>query len=242
MHGVTVIAKRELRVYFNSPLAYVFMFIFALLACGAALLPQFELFGRPFGGLLDKEECSLVVFFAGIPFLLAFFAPAMAMKLWADERKKGTIELLFTYPLTTSEIVLGKFAAAWIMLAIAMAATFPMLLLIESIGVLSYSLAVSGFLGVLLIAGAFTAVSCTASALTNNSVISLILGVFACSALLGLNLLPFEGGLIESLCHNAGALEHFQDLTTGKVGIEAVVYFVSVMAGCLFLNVFFLEK
>lgn len=241
MHALIVVAKRELNSYFSSPLAYVFMFIFTLLACGAALLPEFDLFGRPFGGLLDKNNCSLMVFFDTLPFLLAFFAPAMAMKLWADERKRGTIELLFTYPLSATQIVLGKFVAAWTVLIIALLTTFPLVLLIGSIGKIHYPMLISGYLATILLAGAFTAIACAASALTSNSVVSLIVGVFACSVLIGINLLPFESGIMDSVCRFAGALDHFQSMVMGKIGIHSILYFVSIAIGCFFLNLFFLE-
>lgn len=241
MHALTVIARRELKMYFNSPLAYIFMFIFTLLSCGAALMPEFEIFGRSFGGLLDKKECNLVAFFAIIPFLLAFFAPAIAMKVWADERKKATIELLLTYPLSFPQIILGKFFAAWAVLTFALVMTFPLVMLIESIGVLYYPLVFAGYMGVILLAGAFTAIACAASALTSNNVVSLILGVFACGVLIGLNLIPFESGVLEHFCRQLGALDHFQSLITGKISVQDGFYFISIMGGCLILNLFFLE-
>lgn len=241
MHALVVIAKRELRSYFGSPLAYVFMFAFTLLACGAALLPEFELFGRSFGGLLDRPDASMVVFFETMPFLLAFFAPAIAMKLWAYERKTGTIELLFTYPLSTSQVILGKFVGAWIVLLVAFLMTLPLVILIGFVGTLSYSLILSGYVGTLLLAGAFTAIACAASALTDNTVLSLILGVVICGLLLLVNLIPIDLGFLDGIIRSLGALEHFQDLVTGKISISSIVYFLSLMAGSFFLNLFFLD-
>lgn len=242
MHALLVVAKRELKSYFSSPLAYVFVFIFTLLSCGGALLPEFELFGEPFGGLLDQSECTLEVFFRNIPFLLAFFAPAIAMKLWADERKRGTIELLFTYPLSSFQIVLGKFLGAWVVLLFALLMTTPLVFFIDQIGTLDYRLVLVGYLASALIAGAFTAISCAASALTNNNVISLIIGVFFCSTLVGFNLIPFESGFMERFFQSAGILNHFSELVTGKISIQNLSYFLSLIVGCIFLNLYFLES
>lgn len=241
MNGLAVVAKRELKSYFASPLAYVFVFIFTLLACGAALLPEFGLFGRSFGGLLEQDECNLVAFFETMPFLLAFFAPAIAMKLWAHERKTGTIELLFTYPLSTAQIVLGKFAAAWVVFLFALLMTAPLVIVIESIGTLSWLLLLGGYFATALLAAALTAIACAASAVTDNNVISLIIGVFICSILLLFNLIPLETTFLESFFRAAGLLEHFESLITGKISITAIGYFLSVTAAGLLLNLFFLD-
>ncbi|MEK7482721.1 MAG: ABC transporter permease [Planctomycetota bacterium] len=241
MHALIVVAKRELQSYFGSPLAYVFVFIFSLLACGGALLPQFELFGESFGGLLEQGECSLEVFFRNIPFLMAFFAPAIAMKLWADERKKGTIELLFTYPLSSVQIVLGKFVGAWCVLLFALMMTLPLVFFVNSIGTLDYKLVLMGYFSSALLAGAFTAIACASSALTSNNVISLIIGVFFCSALVGFNLIPFETGFLDRFFQTAGVLEHYSALVNGKVSFQNMSYFFSMMLGCFFLNLYFLE-
>jgi ABC-2 type transport system permease protein len=242
MNMMMVVAQRELKSYFTSPLAYVFIFIFTLLACGGALLPEFELFGRPFGGLLESSECSLALFFKNLPFLLAFFAPAVAMKLWADERKKGTIELLFTYPLSSTHIVLGKFLGAWLVLFFALVMTVPLVFIVDQIGHLDYGLVLLGYLASLLLAGAFIGISCMTSALTSNNVISLILGVFVCGTLIGFNLIPFESGIFDRFFQNVGILEHYQSLITGQISFSNLFYFFSLMFGCFVLNLYFLES
>ena len=241
MHALIVIAKRELKSYYNSPLAYVFMFIFTLLVCGTALFPTFEILGRSFGGLLEQEECNLFVFFEAIPFFLAFFVPALAMKLWADERKKGTIELLFTYPLSAIQVILGKFVAAWIVVTFALLMTFPMILMVNTIGKIYYPLVFWGYIASILLAGAFIAIASAASALTKNSIVSLIIGVSTCSFLVGINLISFKIGILESFLRVLGALGHFDALVTGQIGLASIVYFISIMIGCFFLNLYFLE-
>src|SRR5262249_26688900 len=167
MRNVIVIAKRELAAYFISPLAYVFIVIFLALA-GA--------FGFYVGGFFQRGQADLGAFFIFHPWLFMVLVPAIGMRLWAEERRSGTIELLMTLPITPIEAVLGKFLAAWAFTTIALALTFPMWLTVNYLGAPDNGVIIASYIGSWLMAGAFLALSSCLSALTKNQVIAFIIG------------------------------------------------------------------
>jgi ABC-2 type transport system permease protein len=175
MHNVGIIMRRELASYFATPLAYVFILIFLLLA---------NAFTFYLGGFYERGQADLDPFFAFHPWLYLFLVPALSMRLWAEERKSGSIELLMTQPVTLWDAVLGKFLAAWIFIALALALTFPIWITVNYLGHPDNGAILAAYLGSLLLAGGFLAVGSFMSALTRNQVVAFILSVVACFALL----------------------------------------------------------
>ena len=174
MNSFWAVFKRELKSYFTTPLAYVFLVIFLAVA---GYLP-FK------GGLYGARQADLRALFATLPFLFVFMVPAVAMRLWAEERKIGSVELLFTLPVTIVQAVLGKFFAAWAFLGIALVLTFPIVVTVAYLGDPDGALMATGYLGSFLVAGGFLAIGCFFSALSKNQVIAFVLSLLACAVLL----------------------------------------------------------
>ncbi|MDH3318742.1 MAG: ABC transporter permease, partial [Betaproteobacteria bacterium] len=167
-HAIRTIAKRELSSYFASPVAYVFLVIFLLLT-------GFLTFTA--GAFFERGEASLASFFAWHPWVYLVLVPAVGMRLWSEERRAGTLELLLTLPVTAWQAILGKFLASWLFLAIALALTFPVVITVNLLGDPDNGALVAGYLGSLMLAGAYLAITCLTSALTRNQVIAFILAV-----------------------------------------------------------------
>lgn len=232
MRNVLIIAGRELKAYFATPVAYVFIVIF--LALSAAL--TFYL-----GGFFERGEASLAPFFIFHPWLYLLLVPAIAMRLWAEERKSGTIELLVTLPVTAAEAVIGKFLAAWAFIGVALLLTFPMWVTVNILGDPDNGVIVGGYIGSLLMAGAFLAIGSCMSALTRNQVIAFVLGATVCFlfTMSGLNLvqdslrqlgLAWFADFVASLSF----LTHFDSITRGLIGLRDLVFFLSMIAFWLF--------
>src|SRR3954451_21220976 len=169
--NIKTIAKREIAGYFASPVAYVFIVIFLLL-CG--------FFTFMLGGFFERREASLVSFFLWHPWLYLFLVPAVGMRLWSEERRQGTMELLLTMPITSWQAIVGKFVASWLFLGLALALTFPVVLTVNYLGHPDNGVIFCAYIGSFLLAGAYLAVSCITSAMTRNQVISFILSVVVC--------------------------------------------------------------
>ncbi len=229
---IATIAKRELAAYFESPVAYVFLVIFLLLA---------GFFTFTFGGFFDRGEASLASFFGWMPWLFLFLVPAVGMRLWSDERRLGTMELLLTLPVTAWQAILGKFLASWAFLAIALVLTFPVVITVNVLGNPDNGVIVCGYIGSALLAGAYLAVSCMTSAMTRNQVISFIVAVMLCIALILVGFTPVTGllsrwagpGLVEAIA-GFSVLTHFDGLQKGVLDSRDILYFLSVMAFALF--------
>jgi len=229
---IATIAKRELAAYFESPVAYVFLVIFLLLA---------GFFTFTFGGFFDRGEASLASFFGWMPWLFLFLVPAVGMRLWSDERRLGTMELLLTLPVTAWQAILGKFLASWAFLAIALALTFPVVVTVNILGDPDNGVIVCGYVGSVLLAGAYLAVSCMTSAMTRNQVISFIVAVMLCIALILVGFTPVTDllsrwagpGLVEAIA-GFSVLTHFDGLQKGVLDSRDILYFLSVMAFALF--------
>src|SRR5215213_5272266 len=166
-----VVARRELAGYFATPVATVFIVVFLALAG----VLTFSL-----GNFFARGQADLVAFFSFLPWLLLLFVPALTMRLWAEERRLGTIELLFTLPIAPWQAGLGKVLAAWAFCAIALALTFPLWITVNVLGSPDNGVIVSGYFGSLLVAGAFLAMGSAVSALTRNQVIAFVLAVVVC--------------------------------------------------------------
>jgi ABC-2 type transport system permease protein len=232
VHHITAIAKRELSAYFASPVAYVFI-VFFLLLCG--------FFTFMVGRFFQRGEASLIAFFIWHPWLYLFLVPAVGMRTWSEERRSGTIELLLTMPITPWQAIVGKFIASWLFLAIALALTFPLVLTIGYLGSPDYGVIFCGYLGSLLMAGAYLAISCMTSALTRNQVISFILSVVACLFLILAGWPPVTDMLVQwapnwlvEAVASFSVMPHFESFQRGVIDSRDLFYFLSVIVFSLF--------
>ncbi len=223
-----IVFRRELASYFATPVAYVFILIFLVLAAGLT----FQL-----GMLYERGQADLAPFFNFHPWLYLFLIPAISMRLWAEERRNGTMELLMTQPLTIWHAVLGKFLAAWCFAGIALLLTFPVWLTVNWLGSPDNGAIVTGYVGSLLMAGGFLAIGSCMSALTRNQVIAFILSVVVCFLFLlagfPLVLEAFRGWAPSALVDAVAALSflaHFEALSKGVIDLRDVLYFVLTIA------------
>ena len=238
MKPVGIITRRELASYFATPVAYVFIIIF-LVFTG---LCTFYL-----GGLFERGQADLLALFKFLPWMYLFLVPAVSMRLWAEEHKTGSIELLLTQPVTTWQAVLGKFLAAWIFIGIALALTFPTWITVNYLGDPDNGAAFAGYIGAFIMAGAFLAVGSCMSALTNNQVIAFVLAFVVCAlaTLAGYTLVTdwsralfsgiaswtFWGSGLRAGIESFGAL-----LTDGIAGLSFLTHFENIMKGVLDLR------
>ena len=232
--NIKTIAKRELGAYFSSPLAYVFIVIYLLL-CGF-----FAFAVQP--TILDRGEASLAAnFFFWHPWFYLFLVPAVGMRLWAEERRVGTIELLLTMPITAWQAIVGKFLASWLFLAVALVLTFPIVLTVNYLGHPDNGIILCGYVGSWLMAGAYLAVSCITSAMTRNQVVSFILSVVICLFLILAGFAPVVN-LMQNSSHpwlvdlvtSFSVITHFDGFQKGVLDSRDVIFFLSVIVFSLF--------
>ena len=231
--AIKTITKRELSAYFTSPVAYVFIVIFLLLA---------GFFTFMAGGFFERGQASLTSFFVWHPWLYLFLVPAAGMRLWSEERRMGTMELLLTMPITAWQAIVGKFIASWLFLALALVCTFPVVLTVNYLGNPDNGVIFAAYVGSLLLAGSYLAISCMTSALTRNQVISFILSVVI-SLLLILAGWPPVTDLIGSVTENSAVVEavaalsvmtHFEGFQRGVLDTRDIVFFFALIVFCLF--------
>jgi ABC-2 type transport system permease protein len=239
VRNIFIIAKREFGSYFGTPLAYVFIVIFLSLTGALTFF---------LGGFLDNGQATLEAFFVYHPWLYLLLVPAVAMRLWAEERKSGTIENLMTLPVSTHEAVLGKFLAAWAFCGIALALTFPIWITVNYLGTPDNGVIVAGYVGSFLMAGAFLAIGSCMSALTKNQVIAFVIAATACFlfTMSGLDLVLnfFRGWSPEWLVDTVASLSfltHFNAVTQGLIEARDIVFFVSLITFWLFANVIIVD-
>lgn len=232
LHNIVTIAKRELTGYFASPVAYVFIVIFLLLV---------GFFTFMVGGFFERGEASLVSFFMWHPWLYLFLVPAVGMRLWSEERRLGTLELLLTMPVTTWQAIVGKFLASWGFLAIALFLTFPMIVTVSYLGDPDLGAIVTGYLGSLLMTGAYLAISCMTSAMTRNQVVSFIISVVACLLLILCGWPPVTNMLVKwaspwlvDLVSGFSVMTHFESFQRGVADSRDVYYFLGLIGFSLF--------
>ncbi len=239
MRNVWILFKRELSGYFATPIAYVFIVIFLFLS---------GIFTFYLGNFFPRNQADLLPFFSFHPWLYLFLIPALTMRLWAEERKSGTIELLLTLPMTMGQAVAGKFLAAWAFTAIALVFTFPMWLTVNYLGEPDNGTILAGYCGSLLMAGGFLAIGSCLSAITKNQVIAFVITVVVCLAfvLSGFPLvLDFFRGwapqvIIETIS-SFSFLTHFNALSRGVIDLRDIVYFVTLITFWLFANAIIIE-
>ncbi|HEX9648037.1 MAG TPA: ABC transporter permease [Alphaproteobacteria bacterium] len=239
MSAVWAIFKRELAGYFATPVAYVFIVIFLFLT---------GIFTFYLGDFYERGQADLQPFFAWHPWLYLFLVPALGMRLWAEERRTGTIELMMTLPVSVTAAVLGKFLAAWAFTAISLALTFPVWITVNYLGQPDNGVIVAGYLASLLMAGGFLAISACISALTKNQVIAFVVAVVACFLFtvsgLPLVLDAFSAWAPQALVQTIASfsfLTNFADMMRGVIDLRHIVYFGSLIAVWLFANVVAVE-
>ncbi|HTV42917.1 MAG TPA: Gldg family protein [Candidatus Sulfotelmatobacter sp.] len=232
--NIKAIARRELAGYFSSPVAYVFIVIFLLLT---------GFFTFMIGDFFERGQANLDSFFMWHPWLYLFLVPCVGMRLWAEERRVGTIELLLTKPVTVWQAVVGKFLASWIFLGLSLALTFPVVITINYLGAPDNGVVIGAYLGSLLMAGAYLAISCMTSAMTRNQVISFILSVVICLFLVLCGYPPVTSLLtrmdkpwVVDLVSSLSVMTHFQPFSTGLVDTQDVLFFLLIIAFALFAN------
>ena len=239
MTGFISVFKRELKSYFATPVAYVFLVIFLFFS---GYLPFRQ-------GFFEYRQADLRLFFMNMPLLFVFMVPCTAMRLWAEERKSGSIELLLTLPITVPQAVLGKFYAAWFFLFIALLLTFSMPLTVIYLGNPDIGLILIGYIGSILLAGGFLAVGCFFSTVTKNQVISFILSVaiLAIFVYAGMPttltyLSRFMPAGMVSAVENMSFLTHFESMERGVLEFKDIGYFVLLIIGWLFACMIILEE
>ena len=231
MKQLPIIFKREFTSFFATPLAYVFLLIFLVLS---------SVFTFYMGGFYESGQANLNPFFNFHPWLYLFLVPALAMRMWAEERKSGTIELLMTLPITRFESVVGKFLAAWVFAGIALLLTFPMVLTVNYLGSPDNGAIVTGYIGSWLLAGAYLSVGACMSALAKNQVIAFIMTVSLCFLFVvsGFSLVldVFNGWAPQWLLDTVASfsfLTRFQAISKGVIDVRDLLYFLSFIAAWL---------
>jgi len=239
MGKIGIIFRRELTAYFSTPLAYVFIVIFLVMN---------GIFTFDLGGFYMRGQADLQPFFNFHPWLYLFMIPALAMGLWSDERKTGTIELLMTLPIRLRDAVLGKFLAAWVLSGIALLLTFPVWVTVNYLGNPDNGVILAGYIGSWLMAGGFLAIGSCMSALTRNAVIAFILTVAICfmfvasGSAIVLNL--FSGWAPQILVDAIAALSfltHFDAISKGVLDIRDILFFAVVIAAWLLASAIVIE-
>jgi ABC-2 type transport system permease protein len=229
---VISIFKRELNGYFASPIAFVFIVIFLLLS---------GFFTFMVAGFFENGEAALTSFFVWLPWLFLFLVPAAGMRMWSEERRLGTIELLLTMPITTWQAIWGKFLASWAVIALAVLFTFPFVLTVNYLGHPDNGVIFAGYVGSLLMAGAYLAISSMTSALTRNQVISFILSVVLLLFLILAGWTPVVNLLgqwapqwLVSTISSFSVMTHFASIQNGVIDSRDVLFFLSVIVFALF--------
>ena len=238
MKTMFVVAGRELGAYFSTPVATVFIVIF--LALQGAL--TFNL-----GNFFERGQADLTPFFTFIPWELMLLIPAITMRLWAEERRLGTIELLLTLPITQGQAVVGKFLAAWAFCAVALVLTFPIVVTVNILGNPDNGVIAAGYVGALLVAGAFLSIGAALSALTKNQVIAFVLAVAVCFVFAAASFpvvtefLSRNMPALAEVARRISVFDRFMNFVRGVVALRDVIYFATFIGFWLFVNAVIVE-
>ncbi len=237
MSNVKTIFDREFAAYFNSPIAYIFIIVFLILNCGLFMTPFF------LQGMADMRD-----FFGNLPLFLIFFIPAISMRLWAEDKRSGTFELLMTLPMKTSEVMLGKYLAAMAFYLVALVGTLPIPLMLAVLGNPDLGAVLGGYLGAILLGGLYMSVGIFTSGLLRDQITAFILGMLACFALFLLGIPAVSatvdgwiGGLGSFLQNAFGLMPHYQSLVRGVLQLGDLAYFLTLTGVFLALNTLWLE-
>ena len=232
--NIWCVLKREWKGYFATPVVFVFIVIFLVLI-------GFFTFSSNLGQFFEREEASLASFFTWHPWIYLFLVPSVGMRLWSEERRQGTMELLLTMPVAPWHTILGKFLASWAFLALALLLTFPIILTTSYLGEPDYGPIACGYIGSIFLAGGYLAVSSMTSALTRNQVISFILSVVICLFLVLAGYPPVTdmlvnwapGWLVDTVT-SFSVMTHFFSFQRGVLDARDIVFFLSLIGFCLF--------
>ncbi|MGI6099642.1 MAG: ABC transporter permease subunit [Lentisphaerae bacterium] len=224
---VMTIFKREMKSYFSSPVAYVFLVAFLVLL--GFLTFSVSMF-------YERREADLNWFFIWHPWVYLLLVPAATMGIWAEERRTGTIELLLTLPVTLAEVLVGKFLAAWSFIALALVLTFPIVLTTAWLGDPDFGVIACGYIGSFLLAGACVSIGTLMSALTTNQVVSFVLALAACLLLILAGFEPVTNlfvrwapmGVVEAVAE-CSLLQHYESLKRGVLDLYDIAYYIGVM-------------
>lgn len=234
MRNTKGIIKRELAGYFGSPVAYVFLVIFLVL-CGF-----FTFYVSHF---YEQGQADLRAFFEWHPWIFLFLVPAIGMRLWADERRTGTIELILTLPVTLPEVIVGKFIAAWLFIGLGLFLTFPLVLTVSYLGDPDLGAVFCAYVGSFLLAGAYLSVGSMTSSMTRNQVISFILSVIICLFLVLAGWPPvieilsgWSPQWLINVISGFSFMPHFQSMERGVLDLRDIIYYISVIFFMLFSN------
>ncbi len=232
MKPVITIAKRELTGYFASPVAFVFIVIFLLLS---------GFFSFMVAGFFERGQASLEAFFAWHPWLYLFLVPAVGMRMWSEERRLGTLELLLTMPVTPWQAILGKFLASWVVVALALVLTFPIWITVNYLGNPDNGIILAGYLGSLLMGGAYLSITAMTSAMTRNQVVAFIVSVVLSLFLILAGYPPVTNLLVSwakpwivEAIASFSVMTHFESLQKGVLDSRDILYFLSVIVFSLF--------
>lgn len=239
MQGWLPVLKRELTGYFVTPVAYVFIVIFLILA---------GVFTFQFGGFYDRGQADLASFFNFHPWLYLFLIPAVSMRLWAEEHKAGTTELLMTLPITKLGAVVGKYLAAWLFTGLALVLTFPIWISVNVLGDPDNGVIFFGYIGSLLMAGGFLAIGAAVSASTRSQVIAFVITAVLCFVFLLIghdSMLQFvsswaPSSLVDTLS-SFSFLARFEAISRGVIDLRDLIYFASLILVFLAINTIALE-
>ena len=239
LSNVYAVFRREFAAYFTTPLAYVFLVVFLALAGALTFY---------IGNFFEREQADLEPFFTFHPWLYLFLIPAISMRLWAEERKTGTAELLLTLPISIPEAVIGKFLAAWAFTAVALALTFPIWISVNILGNPDNGVIASGYVGALIVAGAFLSVGSAMSAVTKNQVIAFVLGLAVCflfamaSYSVVTDFLSQNIPTLAAIARRIAVIDRFHDFTRGVVSLRDLVFFASFIGFWLFVTAVLVER
>jgi ABC-2 type transport system permease protein len=228
---VRAVTLRELRAYFHSPIAYVFLLVFLIAALFTFFNPK---------AFFARGQADLRGLFEAVPLLTLLLVPALTMRLWAEEAKQGTLELLLTLPAKEHELVSGKFLASWALLAVGLALTLPLAVTVSFLGHLDWGPVVGGYIGALLLGAAYLAVGQFVSALTENQILAFILALVVCMVLYGAGTEIFAGLFSDrtaAVLRAVGTGSRFQSIARGVIDLRDLLYYVSLTVFFLGLSV-----
>ncbi len=232
---IYIIFDRELKGYFRTPLASIFLLVFLALSSGMTFF---------LGRFFERDQADLTAFFAWHPWLFLILMPAIGMRLWAEERRSGTIELLITLPVTNMQLVIGKFLASWIFTLIALILTMPIWVTVNYLGNPDNNVILISYIGSWLMAGAFLALTSCLSALTKNQVIAFIISSISGFILImaGFNLVlssvrSWTPTWVIETVSSMSFLSHFSRIQMGVFDLKTLIFFVSMIVLCIWINV-----
>lgn len=239
MKNSLAILQRELNGYFSTPVAYVFIAIFLFLN---------GIFTFSLGGFYESRQATLDAFFTWHPWLYLFLVPAVSMRLWSEERRSGTIELLFTLPISMPQAIAGKFLAAWLFIVISLACTLPVVLTVNYLGDPDMGVIAAGYFGSAVMAGAYLAIGLCVSAMSKNQVISFIISVLICflfmlagfPAVLDWFISWAPQWLVDAI-NGVSFSAHFASIQRGVIELKDLIFFASMILAWLYAASIVLE-